>query len=73
MIAAIAARGVIVSLLKKTELLQKNGGEARTSQSAYTQKNQNVSFQFQSTRQMERNELREYIRELENHVKRLTK
>lgn len=71
MIAAIAARGVIVSLLKKTELLQKNGGEARTSQSAYTQKNPNVSFQFQSIRQMERSELYEYIKELEDYIRRL--
>ena len=68
--AAVAERGAIVPSLRKIKQTQKSGGEVKISQSGSTKKSPPVLFL--STRQMERNELREYIKELENHVKQLT-
>jgi hypothetical protein len=66
--AAVAERGAIVPSPRKIKQTRKSGGEAKISQSRSSRKNPPVLFL--STRQMERSELREYIRELENYISR---
>jgi hypothetical protein len=53
----------------KTMPTQSIGGEAKITPSLSSEKNQTASFPFQSTRQMDRSDLLQYISELEAWIR----